>query len=72
MAKIIERNVPIAEENITLSGEPATNKFDDWSEEVADRTDDSYKSLGKKGKKSAETKKKIIKNLDELIKEKIE
>ena len=25
MEKIIERNVPIAEENVTLSGQPATN-----------------------------------------------
>jgi hypothetical protein len=34
MEKIIERNVPIAEENVTLSGQPATNMFEDWSENI--------------------------------------
>ncbi len=29
MEKITERNVPIAEENVTLSGQPATNMFED-------------------------------------------
>ena len=36
MAKIIERNVPIAEENVTLSGQPATNMFEDWSENITE------------------------------------
>ena len=39
MAKVIERNVPIAEENVTLSGQPATNMFEDWSEEVTDKAE---------------------------------
>ena len=34
MEKIIERNVPIAEENVTLSGQPATNMFEDWGEDI--------------------------------------
>ena len=36
MEKIIERNVPIAEENVTLSGQPATNMFEDWSENITE------------------------------------
>ena len=39
MAKVIERNVPIAEENVTLSGQPATNMFEDWSEEMTDKAE---------------------------------
>ena len=35
MEKIIERNVPIAEENVTLSGQPATNMFEDWGEDIS-------------------------------------
>ena len=34
MAKVINRDVPIAEENTTLTGQPATNMYDDWSEEM--------------------------------------
>ena len=37
MEKIIERNVPIAEENGTLSGQPATNMFEDWGEDITER-----------------------------------
>ena len=39
MAKVINRDVPIAEENTTLTGQPATNMYDDWSEEMEDRAD---------------------------------
>ena len=42
MAKIIERNVPIAEENETLSGQPAKNMFEDWSEDMTDRADNVF------------------------------
>jgi hypothetical protein len=41
MEKIIERNVPIAEENVTLSGQPATNMFEDWSENMKKKIKDS-------------------------------
>ena len=37
MEKIIERNVPIAEENVTLSGQPATNMFEDWKKDKRDK-----------------------------------
>lgn len=42
MAKVINRDVPIAEENTTLTGQPATNMYDDWSEEMEDRADNVY------------------------------
>ena len=42
MAKVIERNVPIAEENVTLSGQPGTNLFVDWSEEMTDKGENPY------------------------------
>ncbi len=42
MTKIINRDVPIAEENETLSGEPSTNMFEDWSERMTDRADNVF------------------------------
>ena len=48
MAKVINRDVPIAEENTTLTGQPATNMYDDWSEEMEDRADNVYDDTKKK------------------------
>ena len=45
MAKVINRDVPIAEENTTLTGQPATNMYDDWSEEMEDRADNVYDDI---------------------------
>lgn len=71
MAKVIERNVPIAEENVTLSGQPATNMFEDWSEEVTDKTEDPYHGKGDKPQ-NEEDRKKRLKEMDEIVKEDIE
>ena len=48
MAKVINRDVPIAEENTTLTGQPASNMYDDWSEEMVDRADNVYDDTKKK------------------------
>ena len=50
MAKVINRDVPIAEENTTLTGQPASNMYDDWSEEMVDRADNVYDDTQKKPK----------------------
>ena len=39
MDDMIYRNNSIAEENIDPNGRPAENKFEEWSEEVSERTD---------------------------------
>ena len=39
MDDMIYRNDPIAEENIDPHGRPATDEFEEWSEEVYERTD---------------------------------
>lgn len=39
MDDMIYRNDPIAEENIDPHGRPATDEFEEWSEEVSERTD---------------------------------
>lgn len=70
MGKIIGRNVPIADENITLSGDPAKSMFQDWSEKVSERSNDVFHDEDKP--KTPEEKEKIIKELDELIKDKID
>lgn len=54
MAKVINRDVPIAEEN-TTPYRPARQQIcnDDWSEEMEDRADNVYDDTKKK---SPETK----------------
>ena len=36
MDDMINRNAPIAEENIDPNGRPAIDKFEEWSEEVSE------------------------------------
>lgn len=71
MAKIIERNVPIAEENETLSGQPATNMFEDWSEEMTDRADNPYHEKCDLPQSEVDRQKRL-KEMDEIVKEDIE
>ena len=66
MDDMINRNAPIAEENIDPNGRPAIDKFEEWSEEVSERTDNGYKDQKVKSKKERE---KRIKEIDEVIKE---
>ena len=66
MDDMINRNAPIAEENIDPNGRPAIDKFEEWSEEVSERTDTGYKDQKVKSKKERE---KSIKEIDEVIKE---
>ena len=58
MAKVINRDVPIAEENTTLTGQPATNMYDDWSEEMEDRADNVYDDTKKKSAGNKKSKEK--------------
>ena len=69
MDDMIYRNDPIAEENIDPNGRPAENKFEEWSEEVSERTDLGYKE---QKVKSVKERKKLIKEMDEIIKKEIE
>ena len=66
MDDMIYRNDSIAEENIDPNGRPAENKFEEWSEEVSERTDPGCKD---KKVKSAKERKKLIREMDEVIKE---
>ena len=66
MDDMINRNAPIAEENIDPNGRPAIDKVEEWSEEVSERTDTGYKDQKVKSKKERE---KRIKEIDEVIKE---
>ena len=50
MDDMINRNAPIAEENIDPNGRPAIDKFEEWSEEVSERTDTGYKDQKKNGR----------------------
>ena len=69
MDDMIYRNDSIAEENIDPNGRPAENKFEEWSEEVSERTDLGYKE---QKVKAAKERKKLIKEMDEIIKKEIE
>ena len=66
MDDMINRNAPIAEENIDPNGRPAIDKVEEWSEEVSERTDTGYKDQKVKSKKERETR---IKEIDDVIKE---
>ena len=66
MDDMIYRNDPIAEENIDPSNRPAIDKFEEWSEEVSERTDTGYKDQKVKSGKERE---KRIKEIDKVIKE---
>ena len=69
MAKIIERNVPIAEENETLSGQPAKNMFEDWSEDMTDRADNVFHDDN--ASMSEAEREKRLKEMDKIVKEDI-
>lgn len=72
MAKVINRDVPIAEENTTLTGQPATNMYDDWSEKMEDRADNVYDDTKKKSAGNKKSKEKKLKEIDEVVKEDLE
>ena len=72
MAKVINRDVPIAEENTTLTGQPATNMYDDWSEEMEDCADNVYDDTKKKSAGNKKSKEKKLKEIDEVVKEDLE
>ena len=72
MAKVINRDVPIAEENTTLTGQPAPNTYDDWSEEMEDRADNVYDDTKKKSAGNKKSKEKKLKEIDEVVKEDLE
>lgn len=69
MTKIIERNVPIAEENETLSGQPAKNMFEDWSEDMTDRADNVFHDDN--APMSEAEREKRLKEMDKIVKEDI-
>ena len=70
MAKVIERNVPIAEENVTLSGQPATNMFEDWSEEMTDKAENPYDEKSDVPH-DKEERKKCLKEMYKIVKDDI-
>lgn len=69
MDDMIYRNNSIAEENIDPNGRPAINKFEEWSEEVSERTDLGYKDQKVKSEKDRGER---IKEINEVIKEDLE
>ena len=69
MDDMIYRHDSIAEENIDPNGRPAKNEFGEWSEDVSERTDLGYKE---KKVKSVKERKKLIKEMDEIIKKDLE
>lgn len=69
MDDMIYRNDAIAEENLDPNGRPAKNKFEEWSEEVTERTDTGYKY---KKVKSEKERKKLIQEMDKIVKKDLE
>lgn len=71
MAKVIERNVPIAEENETLTGQPATNMYDDFSEEIIEIVEIPKERKCDNPQNEANREKRL-KEMDRIVKEDIE
>ena len=69
MEKIIERNVPIAEENVTLSGQPATNMFEDWGEDITET--DLLHEEKDKGFSPKKNPQKLMKEMDQIVQDDI-
>lgn len=69
MDDMIYRHNSIAEENIDPNGRPATNEFEEWSEEIIVRTDLGYED---EKEMSEEERQKRIREMDEIIKEDLE
>ena len=70
MDDMINRHDSIAEENIEPNGRPATNEFEEWSDEVSDRADNVFKKDKKEG--PVKDREKRIKEMDEVIKKDLE
>lgn len=66
MDDMIYRNESFAEENIDPNGRAATNEFEEFSEEISERTDLGYKDSKVKSEKE---RKKRMKEIDKVIKE---
>lgn len=66
MDDMIYRHNSIAEENIDPNGRPATNEFEEWSEEIIERTDLGYED---EKEMSDEERQRRIREMDEIIKE---
>ena len=69
MDDMIYRHDSIADEYIDPNGRRAKNEFEEWSEDVSERTDIGYKE---KKVKSVKERKKLIKEMDEIIKKDLE
>lgn len=70
MDDMINRHDSIAKENIEPNGRPATNEFEEWSDEVSDRADNVFKKDKKEG--PVKDREKRIKEMDEVIKKDLE
>ncbi len=70
MDDVINRNNSIAEENIDPNGRPAINKYEEWSIEIVDRTDNVFHDIEDNPcEESEEKREKRIREMDEVIKE---
>lgn len=66
MDNLIYRNNAIAEENIDPHGRPATNEFEEFTEEIIVRTDLGYKD---QAVESEEERRKRLREMEEVIDE---
>lgn len=62
----------LSQKRIPLTGQPATNMYDDWSEEMEDRADNVYDDTKKKSAGNKKSKEKKLKEIDEVVKEDLE
>lgn len=66
---VVERNVPIAGENMDPDGHPATDMYENWSSEIEEKSEIPGGGKNQEPSCTPEEKEKRIKELDEVIKE---
>lgn len=71
MGKLVNRNVPIAGENIEPDGHPAKEMFNDWSDEMTERADNVWHK-NDNSKMTPEEREKRLKEMNEVVKEDLE
>ena len=69
MDDVVNRNVPIAEENLFPNDHPAKDMFGDWSSDVSETIDDTQEDIRKL---SPEEREKRLKEMDEIVKKDLE
>ena len=72
MGKLVNRNVPVAGENIEPDGHPAEEMFEDWTEEIDERADNVWHKGNSSDKEKSKVRNERLKEMDKVVKDDLE